>query len=780
MRKRKPKKNNKVYSPKGQGEHGPIGYIPPYIEECLSTYKLKKEDVKLSLMMDFTMDFCFGESWLIATPGELCVISGENVPEKGWMPGFYDIYEYEKYKDLVCENLPTSGILSLKNIETEEKIIVGRISNGKAREASMFIKHLGILREKGDITLEDMEEHGPGHGHGPRSCKKCGGPLKPHNGEVCDKCVDKKKVFSRLMEYAKHYKVQVIITLSLLLLSALFMVVGTYISGKIYMDEVLNPEGKYYGMIFPVVLLMIAVSALSKFLDALSGRVNAKFASDVIYRLKTETFASMQKLSIKFFTDRETGNLMTRINNDSNEVQWFFIDGIPRAILMGAQLVSAIIIMAMMSPLVTVLVLIPIPFLFMFTRTFMPRFFKMFRRSHKRRSDLNSTMNNSFAGRKVVKAFGREEQEVENFDDKSIDFATVETRISKTGATLFPFAGTLMWIGSLLVYLVGGLQIMNGNLLFGELTTMVSYAGMLYSPIQWFTGMIQHFARALQAANRVFEVMDSVSDVPEKDNPYVKEELTGHVKLENVCFSYIPNVPVLTDVSLDVKPGEMIGIVGHSGAGKTTLINLITRMYDVDSGGIYIDDVNVKDYSFDCLRRGIGIVLQDTYLFTGTVADNIAYAKPGATRDEIIAAAKDACAHNFIMNLSDGYDTYIGGGAQSLSGGERQRIALARAILMNPKILVLDEATSAVDTKTEMEIQSAMEKFSKGRTTFNIAHRLSTLRNADRLIVIEGGKIVETGTHWELSKIEGGVYKRLYDIQKEALKVRGLKEEDGN
>jgi ATP-binding cassette subfamily B protein len=203
-------------------------------------------------------------------------------------------------------------------------------------------------------------------------------------------------------------------------------------------------------------------------------------------------------------------------------------------------------------------------------------------------------------------------------------------------------------------------------------------------------------------------------------------------------------------------------------------------MYDVDSGSISIDGVNVKDYSFDSLRRSIGIVLQDTYLFSGTVASNIAYAKPGATMDEIISAAKDACAHNFIMNLPDGYDTYIGGGGQSLSGGERQRLALARAILMNPKILVLDEATSAVDTKTEMEIQSAMEKFSKGRTTFNIAHRLSTLRNADRLIVIEGGKIVETGTHWELSKIENGVYKRLYDIQKEALKVRGLKEEDGN
>lgn len=751
-----------------------LGHVPEYLKVCLDTYKLKKDEIKLSLMLDMTMDFNFGETWILATDNELCVITGENIPDKGWLPGFYKVYEKHEYTDLTCENLPTSAVLTVTKAATSEKVLIARLSNGKARETALFIKQLNILRDKGYILPEDVKENGPGE----RKCKKCGAPLRPHDKELCHKCIDKKKVFRRLMEYAKQYKVQVAVVILLLILAGVIQVIGTYISGTTYMDEVLNENGRYYGQVFPVVMLMVIVQAASKLLNALSGRVNAKFAADVIYKLKTETFAAMQKLSVRFFTDRETGNLMTRINNDSNEVQWFFIDGIPYAIVMGAQLISAIVIMIVMSPVVSLLVLIPVPLIFLFMRTFIPRFQKMFRRSHKRRSDLNSVMNNSFAGVKVVKAFGREEKEVENFCNKSVDFSEIETRISKTGATLFPFSATLMWTGSLAVYIFGGWQILEGNMLFGELTTMVSYAGMLYSPLQWFSSMINNWARALQAANRVFEVMDAVSDVPEKDNPIVVDDIKGHVRLENVCFSYEPNVPVLTDITLDVKAGEMIGVVGHSGAGKTTLINLINRMYDVDSGAIYIDDVNVKDLSFQCLRKSIGIVLQDTYLFTGSVAANIAYAKPEATMDEIISAAKEACAHDFIMNLPDGYDTYIGGGGQNLSGGERQRLALARAILMNPKILILDEATSAVDTKTEMEIQKAMENFSKGRTTFNIAHRLSTLRNADRLIVIDGGKIVESGNHWELCKIEDGVYRRLYQIQKEALKVRGIDDGD--
>ena len=748
----------------------PVEDIPRYLVKCLDTYKIRKETIKLTLKLDTNMDFTFGEVWILVTPEEICTLAGEYVRDKGWLPGEYHIYPREEYEQFACENLPTSGILTAVHKNTGSKVILSRYSNARARDTAVFLKLLGVLNDKGFISPEDMQDIQGEERH----CEKCGKPLKPKEIKVCGRCLNKKKVFLRLLSYSKQYRLRIAIVLLLILLASGMQIIYPYISGKLYMDEVLNPTGKYYGMVVQLVLVMIGVQAANLFLNALSGRFNAKFAADVIYKLKTDTFRSMQKLSVKFFSDRETGNLMTRINNDSEEVQWFFIDGLPYMIFNMANLVGVIALMFAMSSVVSLLVMIPVPFIYLFMRRFLPKFHKMYQKSHRRRSDMNSRMNDSFTGIKVVKAFGKEDREIACFDQTSRDFAHVERKISQTSETLFPTIHLLMWLGSLGIYIFGGIQILEGNILFGDLTAMLSYVGMMYNPLHWFTQLIRNFSRAMQAANRVFEVMDSVSDVPERENPVQLSAVKGQVRLEHVCFSYEPNMPVLSDISFTAQPGEIIGVVGHSGAGKSTLINLITRLYDVDTGAVYIDGVNVRDLSFECLRKNIGMVLQDTYLFTGTVAANIAYAKPEAAMEEIIAAAKEACAHDFIMNLPDGYDTFIGGGGQGLSGGERQRLALARAILMDPKILILDEATSAVDTQTEMDIQNAMEKFSRGRTTFNIAHRLSTLRNADRLIVIDGGKLVECGTHQELCRIEDGVYRRLYDIQKEALKVRGI------
>ena len=318
-------------------------------------------------------------------------------------------------------------------------------------------------------------------------------------------------------------------------------------------------------------------------------------------------------------------------------------------------------------------------------------------------------------------------------------------------------------------------MIIDGKMGFGQLTSLVGYVGMIYGPLEWLTNTVQQFASAMNSANRIFEIIDAHSVIKEAQVPKTIEHFKGRVTFENVNFSYLPNRPVLKNISFEAAPGEHIGIVGPSGAGKSTLINLIARLYDTESGNIYFDGVNIKELSLKWLHEQVGTVLQDTYLFMGTVFDNIAYTKPSATREEVINAAKMADAHDFIMKMDDGYDTWIGTGGKGLSGGERQRISLARAILKNPKILILDEATSAVDTQTELHIQKALELLSRGRTTFNIAHRLSTLRNADRLVVIENGNLVEMGTHAEIYALEG-VYYRLYQIQKDALKMRGLEE----
>ena len=384
-------------------------------------------------------------------------------------------------------------------------------------------------------------------------------------------------------------------------------------------------------------------------------------------------------------------------------------------------------------------------------------------------------MNDSFTGVRVVKAFGKEETENASFSERSRAFGESQADISTKSGTVFPIVSLVTWMGSLIIYVFGGKMIIDGSMGFGQLTSLVGYVGMIYGPLEWLTNTVQQFASAMNSANRIFEIIDARSVIQESETPKTIDDFKGRVTFENVNFSYLPNRPVLKNISFEAAPGEHIGIVGPSGAGKSTLINLIARLYDTESGTIRFDGVDIKELSLDWLHNQVGTVLQDTYLFMGTVFDNIAYTKPSATREEVIRAAKMADAHDFIMKMDDAYDTWIGTGGKGLSGGERQRISLARAILKDPKILILDEATSAVDTRTELHIQKALEQLSHGRTTFNIAHRLSTLRNADRLIVIENGNLVEMGTHAEIYALEG-VYYRLYQIQKEALKMRGLEE----
>jgi ATP-binding cassette subfamily B protein len=297
---------------------------------------------------------------------------------------------------------------------------------------------------------------------------------------------------------------------------------------------------------------------------------------------------------------------------------------------------------------------------------------------------------------------------------------------------------------------------------------------MLFGPLQWMSQMINWASHALAAADRVFEIMDTPSEVPDTSNPVPIGQLKGEVKFEQVTYGYEKHHPVLKDIKLEVKAGEMIGLVGHSGAGKSTFINLICRFYDTDEGRITIDGVDLRNISQSDLRKQIGVVLQETFLFDGTIAENIAYSKPDATPDEIMRAAKIGNAHDFIVQLSDGYDTRVGERGHRLSGGEKQRVAIARAIIHDPRILILDEATASVDTETERQIQVAISRLIQGRTTFAIAHRLSTLRNANRLIVLDKGKIMEMGTHEDLLTIENGVYRKLVDAQSELTKIKGV------
>ena len=381
------------------------------------------------------------------------------------------------------------------------------------------------------------------------------------------------------------------------------------------------------------------------------------------------------------------------------------------------------------------------------------------------------------SGIRVVKAFSREQDEIGRFDERNHHVAQSDRNLAVYNNYVFPLASLILYAGNIIAWAVGGWMVMQDidGMTYGALLTFIAYINMIYSPMNFFVTMVNRTADCSNAMQRLFEIMDARPEVSEREEPIRVEHFRGDVEFRSVDFSYNKSRKVIDSVSFSVKAGERLGIVGHTGAGKSTLANLLIRLYDTDSGDIFIDGYSVRDLAFEDLYRNIAIVSQETYLFVGTVLDNIRYACPEATAEEVITAAKLAGCHDFIMKMTDGYETRIGFGYKDLSGGERQRISIARAILRDPKILILDEATAAMDTETERRIQEAIERLTVGKTTIMIAHRLSTLRDADSLIVIENGRVAERGTQEELLEKQG-VYHKLYTLQEEALKNAGIAE----
>ena len=745
---------NKIY--KEQKEKLlPMDRLPP---ELLEAAGICSEEAQIFLKTDLTDDFLFGEVWLLIKDHTLYKLQQN--------PHSVETFNLMEDDELVVEIAATTLAVALKRGDDIQ--IICRGSNAMNKKFGKFTDTATKLLRGEDLSehlsVEKQED----------CCPNCGRPYRDDT-HICPHCVNKAHIFRRLLSYAGRYRKYIVFILAFIIITAVFEVVLPYLQGTVFFDEVLNRESPHYGKVFLLIGSLVLLQLLSTCFTIIYGRKNSHFANEVVYNMRTDVFSSMQRLSIKYFTDKETGALMTRVNSDAEEVQWFMLDGIPFLIVNFLKLTGVAAVMIAMKPQLSVLILLPVPFIILFFRRYLPKFDRLYSKSFRYRSSMTSRMNDSFTGVRVVKAFGKEQMENASFSKTSRAFGDIQADIHIKSGTVFPIVSLVMWLGSLIIYVLGGKLIIDGKMGFGQLTSLVGYVGMIYGPLEWLTNTVQQFASAMNSANRIFEIIDAHSVIKEAHVPKTIEHFKGRVTFENVNFSYLPNRPVLKNISFEAAPGEHIGIVGPSGAGKSTLINLIARLYDTESGNIYFDGVNIKELSLKWLHEQVGTVLQDTYLFMGTVFDNIAYTKPSATREEVINAAKMADAHDFIMKMDDGYDTWIGTGGKGLSGGERQRISLARAILKNPKILILDEATSAVDTQTELHIQKALELLSRGRTTFNIAHRLSTLRNADRLVVIENGNLVEMGTHAEIYALEG-VYYRLYQIQKDALKMRGLEE----
>lgn len=607
----------------------------------------------------------------------------------------------------------------------------------------------------------------------PRYCETCKRPL-PEGTNVCQHCVNKSKVARRLLQYAKPYRKKMTLASILLIITTLITLVPPYLT-KIIVDDVIGNPTPVVGLLLLVIALG-ATQLLQVGLDILSGYLGVWVGSRLMRDLRKEAYDSLVDLSLSFFDRSQISQFIGRVNSDVESIRQFLTDGVMYITGQILMLLAIFGVMFSMDWRLTMLCIIPTPFIFLLSKFIWPyvrnRWYSQWRSINK----LNMLVGDSLQGIRVVKAFGQEQQEKDRYHKNSEVVMDENVRTDGLWNGIFPIFSFVTGIGLLLVWYFGGQAVMNGRITLGVLMAFISYLGMFFGPLQWFSQSLNWMNQAFSSADRVFEIIDAKSEVPESPNPVRLEEVKGEVKFDQVTFGYEAHRPVLKDVSLTVQPGEMIGLVGHSGAGKSTLINLVSRFYDPNQGAISLDGFNLRDLKQDDLRQHIGVVLQETFLFDGTVAENICYSKADATPAEIMRAAKVANAHDFIVEMADGYDTRVGERGQLLSGGQKQRIAIARAILHNPKILILDEATASVDTETERKIQEALSRLIKGRTTIAIAHRLSTLRNANRLVVIDKGKVAEIGTHDELLEQEG-IYHGLVQAQRELSQIKGVSNE---
>lgn len=611
-------------------------------------------------------------------------------------------------------------------------------------------------------------------------CESCGRLLPEKNG-ICPACLNKWATLGRIASYLKPYKGRAVVLALASIVATVAELIPPLVTKRIVDDVLILPEGTEvalddrFGLLGMLVLALVGIRLLTWGAEWAHGWTVTWLSARVTADIRSQLYRQLELLSLQFYDKRQVGAVMSRVTSDSNRLQQFLVDGLPYLVIEAMMLVGILIALLMMSWSLAILVLIPVPLIMIWGYAFYRRMREFFMRWMQSWSETMARVNEALTGIRVVKAFAQEKQEIGVFkkhNDKltRVGIATEVNRgIFYKTMTLFTASGVLI------VWYYGGLEVIDGELTLGTLMAFYSYMMLLYGPLEWFGMVNSWMTRAVAGAERIFEIIDTPTEAYQNPNAVPMPHIKGRIRFEDVTFGYDKSKPVLHEINLDVKPGEMIGLVGKSGVGKTTTVNLICHFYDVDRGNIEIDGVNVRDIRLEDLRSRIGIVLQEPFLFSGTIGENIGYGKPGATFEEIMQAAKAAYAHDFIVTKPDGYDTVIGERGESLSGGERQRVSIARAILHDPSILILDEATSSVDVQTEKRIQDAISRLVKGRTTFAIAHRLSTLHNADRLVVMDAGRIVEMGTHRELLEKQGAFYK-LVQLQEEISQIIAIRE----
>ena len=606
--------------------------------------------------------------------------------------------------------------------------------------------------------------HGPGFGFGPR-----GGM-----GMAVERPKNFRGTALRLLGYLRPRRLQLALVFLMAVMSTIFAIVSPKIMGqattKLFEGFLLKQQGVPGAAIdFPgirtILLQLLALYGISSAFAYGQQYIMAGVAQNTVYDMRRQLNAKLNRLPLRFFDQNPHGDILSRITNDMDNISTTLQQSLTQMITAVVTLAGVLVMMLSISPLLSLLTLLTIPLSALVTGMVTRRSQGYFREQQRTLGRLNGHVEEMFTGHQIVKAFGREAEATGTF-------AGINDRLYEAGwkaqfisSMLMPLMSLINNLGYVVISVAGGIMVMRRALPIGDIQAFIQYARQLGYPIIHVANIANIIQSTLASAERVFQLLDEAEEREDAERaPAALEKVRGVVRLENVSFRYHPDQPLLEDVNVTAQPGRVVAIVGPTGAGKTTLVNLLMRFYDVDGGRITIDGMDIRDIPRGRLRRLSGMVLQDTWLFNGTIAENIAYGKPGATMEEIVAAAKAAHADHFIRTLPEGYDTMLKEDAANLSQGQKQLLTIARAILSDPVILILDEATSSVDTRTEIQIQEAMARLMAGRTSFVIAHRLSTIRNADLILVMDKGRIVEQGTHSELLARDG-FYADLYYSQ---------------
>ncbi len=757
--------------------------LPPHIKERLEEEKLSTDNLIYSFKSDMINAEEYGDLYVFFDNKGIYTAQFEETPKPAKRKGKkapefkpkllkLSCIPIDEIDELYAEQYLATGQLTYKY--KGEYYSLCHFSIGGLERADNFKKIFNTLKEGKDY--EQYLSNATGN-----ACIKCGAPI-PKGLKYCKDCVDKSSTVKRLFSFFGDVKGKMVFMIAgVLVSSAISLIIPQYSTQKLY-DEVLNsgnpaPYETLLNGLFSIVLTMAALRLTHQIFTFVYQYLVAGMLPQVIYSIKLKIFKAMQGLSVSFYTHKQTGSLMERVTRDANNIYWFFVDGFPYLISSFITVIGIIIIMFFTSVKLTLMILGAAALILIIYPIAERKFRKLHHRVWVQNAQLTSKVSDNINGHRIIKAFSKEEEELSDFNKTSLKLKNAEISSADAESTFYPVLSAVVYFLGAAVLGVGGvLTVKSNELSVGELLTFVVYLQMLERPIEFLSWVTNWWARCVDSAQRVFEIMDTEPDVKDKENPVILPEFKGAIELSELQFEYEPAHPIIKNLSLKLDAGEMLGIVGKTGAGKTTISNLIARLYDPKAGTVKIDGVDVKDLSSKQLRQNIGIVSQDIFLFMGSIADNIRYAKPDATYDEVIAAAKAASAHGFISKLPDGYETWVGSGGQDLSGGERQRISIARTIIQNPKILILDEATAAMDTETERNIQNSISELKTGRTTIAIAHRLSTLRDADKLAVIEEGECIEFGSYNELMEKKGAYY-NMFKLQEQALRFIGIGKE---